>query len=159
MERVAPAIEKIPNKISFEDRKKANSLLIRSYSFITASQPNEALLLLAQASKLSPYDPDIASSYGYALYLNGQHENAKNTLLLAQQLKPDFAEIYRFLAMTAAALNDRKWAKDSLLNYYKYANHKDIAIGEMRRMLIERSESDSIKLAAKEVLSIVAINK
>jgi hypothetical protein len=155
VERVAPTIEKIPAKTLKEDLRKASTLMAQGLSQIRAGQPNQAIPLLKLAAGYSSYDPDIASTYGYALHLSGHNEDAKGAIMLALQIKPDFSETYRVLALTVASLNDQTLARDSLLSYYKYSNYKDIALEAIRGMTANKSASNTLKAAAKDALSIV----
>jgi hypothetical protein len=95
VERVVPTIVK-PTAATPEELRKAKLLMSQGLSHINADDAQSAITVLRQAVRLSPYDPDIASTYGHALHLIGKNEEAKEALLLALQIKPDFAQTYLF---------------------------------------------------------------
>lgn len=156
IEKIAPAIRKISPNASPENRRKADYLLTQGFSYIRSGRPQEALPILKQASQYNPYSPDIASSYGYALHLSGNNEDAKGALMLALQLKPDFSETHRLMALTVASLDDEQWAKECLLNYYKYSSYKDLALDAIRIMRDARASPSALVIASKEAIQIIS---
>lgn len=151
VEKVSPPAKPIPEKTKQEDLRKANDLFAKSLSYIRAGQSSEALPLLKQASEYSPYDPDIANNYGYALYLGGRTTEAKDAVLLALQIKTDFSDAYRVLALTASSLGDRILTKESLLKYYRHSNYKDNALDTIRRMASNKGANQVLQSIASEV--------
>ena len=154
VEKVAPP-DKSKKGISPEDIRKADRLMSQGLSHIRAKQPLQAVDLLKEASRLNPFDPDIAATYGNALHLSGNNVDAKGVLMLALQIKLDFSETYRVLALTAAALNDQQLTLDNLQKYYKHAVYKEIAKDQIRSMANTES-SATLRTASQSALRTIS---
>ncbi|MGO1501015.1 MAG: tetratricopeptide repeat protein [Marinobacter sp.] len=59
--------------------------------------PDRAMELAKQASELAPNSPAVLDTYGWILHLNGQHQQAVDSIEKALALAPDNAEIAEHL--------------------------------------------------------------
>jgi Clp protease len=143
---------------SGEATRQAQLLLTEAMSHIRANTPVKAIALMKQARELDPYNPFISSTYGYSLYLANRHTEAREAILLSLQIKKDFSEAYRVLALTVAALNDVEWARKNFIAYYKTSGKPDVAYGYLSSLLNDSTVSVATKTAAKNALSDIPLN-
>lgn len=160
VETATPPIkrESLPPIASPADATSARDLLAEAMSSIRANAPKNAVKLLKRAKELDPYDPFIASTYGYALHLSGDNAAAKDALLLSLQIKKDFAEAYRVLALTAVALNDAPWARANFVSYYKTSTRPDAAYNYLQSLKNDTKTPTGVAVAVRAALSDLRLN-
>lgn len=148
VETATPAIrrETLPLVTKPVDSQSAQDLLMQAQSHIRAKTPQNAVGLLKRASELDPYDPLIASTYGYALHLSGRDQDAREALQLSLQIKKNYAEGHRVLALVSAALGDSGKARDNFTFYYRNSARTDLALS----YLSDLAKSGQGNLAASQ---------
>jgi len=129
VETSTPAIrrETLPPVTKPADSQSAQDIFLQAQSYIRAKSPQNAIELLKRATELDPYDPFIASTYGYALHLAGRDQDAREALQLGLQIKKNYAEGHRVLALVSAALGDSGKARDNFTFYYRTSARTDLA--------------------------------
>ena len=128
--------------------QQARELTSKGLALLRASRPDDALAFLKKALTLNPFDADTAANYGEALFQSGQFAAAKDALALALRINPKRGAPYGTLALTLAAVGDVEWAKESFVNYYHSASHKDVIREQLFRWRSDSSSSPSLKRAA-----------
>ena len=128
--------------------QQAREMIRKGMSLLRASRPNDALAFLQKAVTLNPFDADTAANYGEALFQAGQFAAAKDALALALRINPKRGAAYSTLALTLAAVGDVEWAKESFVNYYQSANHKDVIREQLLRWRSDSASSPNLKRAA-----------
>lgn len=148
VETATPPIrrESLPPVANPADSDSASELLTQAQAQIRVNALQNALVLLKKAAELDPFDPLIASTYGYALHRAGRNQEAREVLLLAVQVKPDFAEAHRALGLTLSALGNAQAARDSFVAYYRKSSRTDLALSYLSD-LAKNTQTDASKAA------------
>ena len=155
----APPIrrEALPPVATPAGTDSARDLFTQAQAHIRANAPQNAVTLLKRAAELDPYDPLIASTYGYALHLSGRNADAREALQLAIQVKKDFAEAHRVLALTSASLGDSAAARENFVAYYRKSSRADLALSYLSDLA--KSTQTNSSQAARAALSQLNTNR
>jgi hypothetical protein len=155
IEKASPRLPTPTGAVSVEDQQRARSLLVQSNLSLRIGNNQAALELAEQAGKINPYDVNILSAYGYALYLNGKYEAARDKTLLAIRISPTFASLYRVLAFSSASLSDEAAAYEGLTKYYRYSTNKDLVLTELNSIIGAKNSEPILRSAARRTIERV----
>lgn len=156
VERVAPKIPTPSGVVSVPEQRRARTLLVQSTTALRIGNKSDALTFAESAAKIIPYDVDILSAYGYALYMNGKSEEARDKTLLAVRINPSFPSLYRVLALANASLSNEAEAYENFVRYYKYSTNKDIVVSELNYLVSSPESTETMRSAAKRAVATAA---
>jgi uncharacterized phage-associated protein len=153
VERVAPKIPTPAGVASIKEQRQARTLLVQSTTALRIGSKADALAFAESAARLVPYDVDILSAYGYALYMNEKNQEAIDKTLLAVRISPSFPGLYRVLALANAALSKEPEAYENFVQYYKYSTNKDNVVSELNYLAESQDATKVMRFAAKRALA------
>ena len=155
VETATPTIrpDTLPLVVKPEDAQKARDLFTQAQSQLRANAPQKAIPILERATELDPYDPFIASMLGYSLHMSGKNKEAREALQLALQIKKDYAEGHRVLALVAASLGEPNAARDHFTTYYRKSSRADLALSYLSDLAKSEQVNSSTALAARAALT------
>ena len=159
VETATPPIrrETLPPAVKPADVQTARDLLTKAQSQIRANSAQSAAETLKQALALDPYDPLIASTYGYALYLTKQNKEARELLQLSLQIRKDYPEAHRVLGLVSAAIGDLSEAQNNFYAYYKKSSRPDLALSYLSELSKSEDKSTTIAQAARAAINQINV--
>jgi len=155
VEIITPSIktENVPKSVVTGDGiARARALAAQGHSSVRIQDYKAAVEYFKKARDLNGYDADIASAYGEALYFDKQNDRAREALLLSLQIRSNYAETHRILALVHAALGDERATRLSLHRYYEYVKDFDVAHSFLRECAVSQTGNGALSGAAKDVM-------
>lgn len=140
-------------EVSRSEKLQARDLNAEAISSLRSSKYASAIPLLKKAAQLSPYDAEIQGNLGFALFLNGDLKNARDTLALALNIKKNRGSTWVNLGQTVSALGDLEWATECFINYLRFSSNKTAAFDQLK--YFRDSEGGTIGTAAARALDSI----
>ena len=94
------------------------------------ANPEEAVEYAARALAMTPDDPNVLDTYGWALHHVGHHSEARNYLLRAQTMRPDLFCIHYHLGQVYLALAQPDVARDHFSKQMRIRGTREAVLAE-----------------------------
>lgn len=97
----------------------------RAITLINQDRPTDAIVLLEQAVRLKPHDPELLGNLGYAYMRSGQYGPAREHLLASRDASPRRSATWLNLGQTYAELGDPELAVRMVLTGYELSSRRE----------------------------------